>query len=440
MAVTQDQSGLNPDNEHDNVTLKDRGLWRDLLAYWILGLCNNYGYVVMLSAAYDIIARFGKKESLTESEPSHDTGRMCNIISTGAILLADVIPSLTIKIIVPFLPFYIHVRTFLAIALQFAGFILVAYAEFEWMALLGIVLTSLSSGLGEASFLAYTSHFNKNVVSTWSSGTGGSGVIGALSYAGLIALGISPVDTMLIMLSVPILEGIAFWIILRRPLKNPTNTQDGGIDNMQYQQSTENLQSTSTIKMSYREDIEKIDQSNESEERFGLKDRILYLPHLLKYMVPITLVYFLEYFINQGLFELVYFPNIWLDKKSQYRWLQVDYQIGVFISRSSVNLVTIEKVWLMAVFQLLNVIIFLFEVIYFFMPSIWIIFAVVFWEGLLGGSAYVNTFYRMSKDVPPGRREFALGVVPIGDAIGIAVAGAVAIPVHNALCQLPIPR
>lgn len=37
---------------------KDKSLWRDLTAYWILGLCNNYGYVVMLSAAHDIIGQF----------------------------------------------------------------------------------------------------------------------------------------------------------------------------------------------------------------------------------------------------------------------------------------------------------------------------------------------------------------------------------------------
>jgi hypothetical protein len=28
---------------------------RDLIAFWIFGLCNNYGYVVMLTAAIDII-------------------------------------------------------------------------------------------------------------------------------------------------------------------------------------------------------------------------------------------------------------------------------------------------------------------------------------------------------------------------------------------------
>jgi hypothetical protein len=28
----------------------------NLVAYWILGLCNNFGYVVMLSAAHDILS------------------------------------------------------------------------------------------------------------------------------------------------------------------------------------------------------------------------------------------------------------------------------------------------------------------------------------------------------------------------------------------------
>lgn len=38
--------------------------WRNLVAFWILGLCNNYGYVVMLSAAHDILqTKFGDKVS-----------------------------------------------------------------------------------------------------------------------------------------------------------------------------------------------------------------------------------------------------------------------------------------------------------------------------------------------------------------------------------------
>lgn len=41
-----------------NLSIHDAYKWRNILAFWVLGLCNNYGYVVMLSAAYDIIKRF----------------------------------------------------------------------------------------------------------------------------------------------------------------------------------------------------------------------------------------------------------------------------------------------------------------------------------------------------------------------------------------------
>lgn len=33
-----------------------REKWQNLAAYWILGLTNNFAYVVMLSAAHDILS------------------------------------------------------------------------------------------------------------------------------------------------------------------------------------------------------------------------------------------------------------------------------------------------------------------------------------------------------------------------------------------------
>lgn len=37
----------------------DPDLWRDVLAYWILGLGTEFGYVVMICAANDILHGFG---------------------------------------------------------------------------------------------------------------------------------------------------------------------------------------------------------------------------------------------------------------------------------------------------------------------------------------------------------------------------------------------
>lgn len=109
----------------------------------------------------------------------------------------------------------------------------------------------------------------------------------------------------------------------------------------------------------------------------SLSNKISYIPSLLKFMIPLGLVYFFEYLINQGLvsflhdiryiwflshvilinrldcfqFELVYFENIWLTHAEQYRWYQVIYQLGVFISRTSVNIFPIEKIWILTILQ-----------------------------------------------------------------------------------------
>lgn len=32
--------------------------WRELISFWIFGLCTEFGYVVMICAAYDILSRF----------------------------------------------------------------------------------------------------------------------------------------------------------------------------------------------------------------------------------------------------------------------------------------------------------------------------------------------------------------------------------------------
>ncbi|KAK5639001.1 hypothetical protein RI129_011493 [Pyrocoelia pectoralis] len=370
--------------------------WRALVAYWILGLCNNYGYVVMLSAANDILHQQTDRNSTTIGG---NADRDCNYVSTGAILLADILPSLMVKMLSPFLPFFIHVRIIICVLLASMGFILVAFSEVQWMSIMGVVLTALCSGLGEASLLQYSSFFDKDVISTWSSGTGGAGIAGALSYATLNALGIR--TTLLIMLVVPLTMAIAFWIILPKP--------------------------------------EVVLATNPLQE-LEFKEKLCVLPSLVKFMIPIGLVYLFEYFINQGTYELITFEGIFLDKAEQYRWLQVDYQVGVFISRSSVNILHIRHIWLMSVFQFINVIFFTTEAIFYYIPNFWIVLALTFWEGLLGGAAYVNTFYKISKEIPEEHKQFSLGATSFADAVGITLAGIIAISAHNSICALPKPQ
>lgn len=50
--------------------------------------------------------------------------------------------------------------------------------------------------------------FFRNVISAYSSGTGGAGLFGALSYAGLTTAGLSPRNTLLSMIVVPVIMAL----------------------------------------------------------------------------------------------------------------------------------------------------------------------------------------------------------------------------------------
>lgn len=224
------------------------------------------------------------------------------------------------------------------------------------------------------------------------------------NFVSVLRFWLSNEATLLVMVAVPVFEFFIFFFLLRKPASSRIEDQDKGED---------------------------VTEEENLPPMKSMKEKLLYIKSLLRLMIPLALVYFFEYLINQGLFELVFFPEIFLTASEQYRWYQVTYQIGVFISRSSVNIVQIKAIWVMAVLQGLNVIFFGFEAIYMFTPSFWIIIAMIVFEGLLGGGAYVNTFYRMSKEIPATRREFSMSVVTLSDSIGIAAAGFLAMPTHN---------
>ncbi|XP_049806347.1 battenin isoform X1 [Schistocerca nitens] len=414
--------------------------WRNLAAYWLLGLCNNYGYVVMLSAAHDILKTFDTNS--TVQEPSNATSsdvsqsRDCNEISTAAILLADILPALFVKLIAPFLPFYVHIRMSLTVVLSIASFLLVALSGVKWATFLGVIATSFGSGLGELTLLGYTSSFNWNPITAWSSGTGAAGVLGAGSYAGLTALGISPNDSLLIMLAVPAVMALSFWVLLERPSHSVNSVDTPGVEEFQSNVSIQSGTGEGTVEVATVAEASAV--ADIAYENESLKTKLKYIPSLLKYMVPLGTVYLFEYFINQGLFELIYFPGIWISHSEQYRWMQLCYQIGVFISRTSASFIIIRQIWLMSILQLINVVLFTLEAIYWFVPSVWIVFAFVLWEGLLGGAAYVNTFHRISTEVPPEKEKFSLSITSLADSLGIGLAGAISLPVHNAICLLPL--
>ncbi|XP_048847703.1 battenin isoform X2 [Brienomyrus brachyistius] len=422
--------------------------WRNVVGFWWLGLCNNFAYVVMLSAAHDILKQ--QETNGTEPTAAHsyhlDRGNSsssssydCNPVSTAAVLLADILPTLLIKAVAPF---FIHqlpygFRVLMCIATATASFLLVSFSSTVAMSILGVVFASISSGLGELSFLSLTVFFPRFVLGGWGSGTGGAGVAGALLYSAFTQLGLSPRETLLVMLVVPIIMAASYYLLLVFPASFPQwhcVPEEGHLTTPNANQERRPLVSGEEDEED--EEIRDGEAPEDSQGPLTYKDRLAILRDLLRFIIPLGVVYFAEYFINQGLLELLYFPDFSLSHAEQYRWYQTIYQIGVFISRSSLFCVKIRWVWLMSVLQCINAMLLFFAVYYHFLSNASLVFVIVAYEGLLGGAAYVNTFHFISKETGDRKREFAMAAASVGDSLGIALSVALSFPVHNYFCSL----
>ncbi|XP_075580811.1 battenin [Pelecanus crispus] len=370
--------------------------WRNGAAFWLLGLCNNLPYVLMLSAARDIVEPAPPAQVLLPH--GNGSARDCGPVSTGAVLLADILPTLLLKLAAPFgihlLPY--NVRVVGAALCAWGSFALVASATNMAASLGGVVLASVASGLGEVTFLALAAHYPRAGLPCWSSGTGGAGLGGALAWAGLLQAGLPLPHALLPALALPPLTLISYFFLLGPP-PGPTEPPRPAV-------------------------------GLTPAEKWGATKAAL------RQAVPLALVYFAEYFINQGLLELLYFPASALTHNEQYRWYQLLYQAGVFASRSSPRCVRLRRLWLLALLQVLNALLLLAAVAVPFLPGLAVAFALVAGEGLVGGAAYANAFLNVAEEVGPVGRDLAVTVAALGDAVGIALAGGAALGVHGAFC------
>jgi battenin len=393
--------------------------------FWLLGLCTNFAYVVMLSAAADILAT--DKHNGTDSNTTINRYD-CNLVSTGAVLLANILPGIIVKLIAPF---FVHkvrysIRVCITAFMSALSFLIVALTPFQWLAFVGISFASMSASFGEITFLSLSTTFeNIQTISGWSSGTGMAGLGGALSYAGLTSAGVSPRTSILLMLFIPVLMVCSYAVLSTSKIGSYEN-MDARSTNSHEEQA--NVGSSVDIRCDRQTDL-----------RSRLKNRLSltlgFIRPLLKYMIPLFFVYLAEYFINQGLFELLYFDDAFLAHRNQYRWYNVCYQLAVFVSRSSISFAKIKCLPIFPVLQLANVVILLLQIFYGFTSSIWVVFLIILWEGLLGGGCYVNAFYLVSVEIPKDVRESSIAITSIADSFGVALAGLLAIPVHNAICQ-----
>lgn len=158
-------------------------------------------------------------------------------------------------------------------------------------------------------------------------------------------------------------------------------------------------------------------------------------------MLPLLLVYIAEYVINQGVAPTLLFPlssSPFENYRSFYPTYGAIYQAGVFISRSSTPFFRIHHLYLPSLLQVLNLVVLTLHALFNFIPNVYIVFAIIFWEGLLGGLVYVSTFAEITDNVPKADREFSLGATTVSDSGGVCIAGFISMAFEVWLCDYQV--
>lgn len=394
------------------------------------GLLNNILYVVILSAAIDLVGTQTPK---------------------AVVLLADILPAFIMKL---FAPFFIHfipyqTRIWSLVGLSSIGMLVISLSSIDSIRskIFGITLASLSSGLGELTFLQLTHYFNELYsIGGFSTGTGMAGLGGSFVFLLLTnIIGLSTPTTLLIFSIIPLGFIALFYFVLPIPNSGSILSSATPVAS-QYEPlptSMSSLPPLSAESVNGSDELTFTKSLIKNHITKTLKEiRLLLRP----YMIPLCSVYISEYVINQGIAPTLLFPledlPSWLFKSFRdiyvvYGFL---YQLGVFISRSSINFgIRFKKLYIFSILQFLNVIIVLNQsILYLPFKTIWLLLILILYEGLLGGFSYVNTFVSVSEESPIHKREFSMGVVGMSDSLGIVIAGLINYWLETKLCSIQV--
>lgn len=372
----------------------------------------------------------------------------------GLVYVANVVPSLSIK---ASLPFWQHRVTYfqrlvVATILMFTSFIVVIIGQLTnspGLCLFGVACGAAQSGLGEASLLAKASLYgdrSRTALSAWSSGTGFAGIFG---YAFVLlftrGFGASFAVTLFFGLCVPVSYAYVYFWCLEMPsdtsssASSSNNRTGEGFQNLvesnelkeieielelEMEMTTTTMTTTTTTTTTAKQDDDK-HTIPLSTLPHSSKETATAIFNLWPYTIPLFTVYFAEYAMQSGTWSAMGFPVTDSNaRKEFYMNSNFAYQIGVFISRSSGNIMQCSKrlLWIMPTLQVMFLIFFWSDAAYMYWYD-WSLMIPCFVTGLLGGATYVGAFVLINEEIPKGAlREFSLSAASVADSLGIVMS------------------
>jgi len=377
------------------------------MSFFLLGTINNFGYVVVISAAKSLADGFGKKELY------------------GVITWANVGFGFFFRAVNTFALEHVAYKwrvaaTTLMNLLGMAGLVISFYINF-WFAIAMIVLLgSGGSSFGESVMLGYLKRYPASLVDGWSSGTGMAGVAGSLMYIVLVAAFTGQSENFtnqmifLILTPTALLYIVTYAFALSEP-KQADEQEDG-------------QQAALLADEDGAPTAASVDAVTETGgQRYWRCTKIVAWRSF-----NLFLVYFFEYVCITGAGDRASdLKGDWF-RENAYAIFQFCYQVGVLCSRSSLKFFKFPWIEILTLLQAVNFFILLAHDKWPFI-NIWVLFALMFYAGLLGGASYVNVFYLLLHDkaIPDKDREVCINLAAFAITAGITSSSIFTLVMEN---------
>ena len=378
------------------------------IIFLCIGLINNLGFVLILSSSQQISKQLNNSQLIALFPLS--------LICFNS--LSRIINSIYfIKIS--------YTKRFLCLSFYiFSGYLLLYYildsigthnSLFNFfLTLIPVIILGTASSLGEATILGYLRTFPKEYVSGWGSGTGMAGVVGA-SLSLIVKKNNWILKDVYYNIS---LVGILYFILyfISKKLK-------------------EFLEEKYNISFERNSDVSINKELNKQNLKIGFC-------FAKRYLLNLFFIFFFEYLIIIGFCERIsrrkfeIFINDFYFRKFIYESFMLCYQIGVFISRSSLSLIkNLTYVEIFPIFQFLNLCFWIFEYYYFLTDNYYLLFCHLIFIGLCAGSCYILSFYLLIGDenIEKEFKELCINIGTIFDDFGIFLASIVVLILDNSL-------
>ncbi|KAH9176636.1 batten's disease protein Cln3 [Lactarius sanguifluus] len=370
---------------------QQRSLLRLSLSFFLFGLINNVLYVIILSAALDLVP---------PSTPK------------GVIAFWNIAPSIVAKFSWPYIlkGRIRYVRRLVGCCfLSVMGMIVVATSDGLSPRLFGIGCASLASGLGELTFLQLSTTFHPPSVAGrgvgyFASGTGAAGLVGAFLWWELRGLGVRIGVGLSSVL--PFVIPLTYFLLLPRPDALSSlvfsDPEEAGLPSSEY----------APLPVSEEDAGEAVVGTTPlTAKTLSLSDKWeLLKPMLPRYMAPLCVAPTLVYPISTPDSSPV-FGRIVHSIRDYYPLWQVRPYFCFILS-------------------------FLLNRRWDFFPDALapgLVFCLISVEGICGG-------FRRLEPANAQERAFKMGAIGLADSLGILVASLVAMPTEVALCRAQVGR